>query len=46
MKVMGRLNAQRDVPCQFLVTGQQVQCFMVCLPVIFQDAVEVPDHVI
>lgn len=40
MKVMDRLNAQLDVHCQCLVTGQQVQCLMVCLSVKLQVAIE------
>lgn len=42
MKVMDRLNAQLDAHCRFLVTGQQVQCLMVCLSVKLQVAIEAP----
>lgn len=46
MKVMDRLNAQLDAHCHCLVTGQQVCGLTVGLSVKFQDAIEVPDHII
>lgn len=46
MKVMDRLSAQLDAHCHCLVTGQQVRGLTVGLSVKFQDATEVPDHII
>lgn len=44
MKDMDRLNAQLDAHCQCLVTGQQVQCLMVYLPVKVLIAIEAKLH--